>query len=88
MTGQTRDLTGAQCAGKRQPDRGYTEMTLTVPNSYKGEIPRVFTLQASGTDVELITQVQRLRSSATAWPGLPGRTVALLAGSLDRPGAS
>ena len=88
MTGQTRDLTG-ECDGERQPDRGYTEMTLTVPSSYKGEILRVLTLHASGTDVELITQVQQLeilRYSLARTPGAHSSTVAVLAGSLDRPG--
>jgi hypothetical protein len=33
-------------------------MTLTMPRLYRGEPLRVITLHASGTDVELITQVQ------------------------------
>jgi hypothetical protein len=60
MTGRARDLTGAVCTGERPLDPGYTEMTLTVPKYYQGEILRVVTLHANGTDVELVTQVQFL----------------------------
>lgn len=48
LTGRRRDLTGAHCTGERLPDRSYTEMTLTVPASYKGEILRVLRLKAGG----------------------------------------
>jgi hypothetical protein len=59
ISGRTRDLTGAQCTNERRTDP-YTEMTLTMPDSYKGEILRVLALGVSGTDVEVITQVQQL----------------------------
>jgi len=60
MTGRARDLTDAECTGERLLDLGYSEMTLTVPKYYQGEILRVITLRANGTDVELVTQVQFL----------------------------
>jgi hypothetical protein len=71
--GRARDLTGAVCTGERRLDPGYTEMTLTVPSSYKGEILKVLTLHTNGTDVELITQVQLLevlRFSLARTPGM------------------
>ena len=59
--GRVCDLTGAECTGERRPDPSYTEMTLTKPRLYQGEPLRVITLQANGTDVELVTQVQLAR---------------------------
>jgi len=53
MTGRSVDLTGAQCTGRRQPDRGYKDMTLTLPGYYKGELLGVITLDANGTGREL-----------------------------------
>ena len=60
LTGRARDLTGAQCTGGRQIDRGYTEMTLSLPSYYKGENVRVITVHAGGTDVELAAPAQLL----------------------------
>jgi hypothetical protein len=59
MTRRACDLTGAECVGERPLDPG-TEMTLTLPRYYQGEILRVITLHANGTYVELVTQVQFL----------------------------
>jgi hypothetical protein len=60
MTGRARDLTGAECTGERLPDPGYRDLTLIMPRYYRGEIVRVITLHANGTDVELVAQVQLL----------------------------
>jgi hypothetical protein len=60
LAGRARDLTGAQCTGGRQIDRGYTEMTLSLPSYYKGENIRVITLHAGGTDIELAAPAQPL----------------------------
>jgi len=59
MTGRSRDLTGAQVTGERRQD-GLTEMTLTLPGSYRGENVRVIQLRANGTDVELAAPAQLL----------------------------
>lgn len=59
MTGRARDLTGAECIGERLLDPA-TEMTLTLPGNYQGEILKAITLHANGTYVELVTQVQFL----------------------------
>jgi hypothetical protein len=60
MTGQSRDLTGAQCIGERKPDLSYTDASLTLPSYYKGENLRVIKLHANGTDVELAAPAQLL----------------------------
>ena len=60
VIGRARALTGAQCTGGRQIDRGYTEMTLSLPSYYKGENVRVITLHAGGTDIELAAPAQLL----------------------------
>jgi hypothetical protein len=75
LAGRARDLTGAQCAGGRQVDRTYTEMTLSLPSYYKGENVRVITLHAGGTDIELAAPAQLLEiirySLARTAPGAP-----------------
>ena len=84
MAGRARDLTGAVCTGERRLDPGYTEMTLTVPRSYKGEILKVITLHTNGTDVELVTQVrflEVLRFSLAQTPSMHGSGTSRLAGS-------
>ncbi len=78
-TGRVCDLTGAECTGERRPDPSYTEMTLTRPRLYQGEPLKVITLQANGTDVELVTQVQlveilRYSLARTASTRRTGRT--------------
>jgi hypothetical protein len=60
LTGRARDLTSAQCAGSRQIDTTYTEMTLSLPSYYKGENVRVMTLHADGTDLELAAPARLL----------------------------
>jgi len=60
VTGRARDLTGARCTGERRPDRGYTEMTLSLPSSYRGENIRIITLRANGRDVELAAPARLL----------------------------
>jgi hypothetical protein len=60
VTGRARDLTAAQCSGRRQIDRGYTEMTLSLPSYYKGENVQVITLHAGETDIELAAPAQLL----------------------------
>lgn len=61
MTGRARDLTGAEYTGERLLDPR-TEMTLTLPGNYQGEILKAITLHAKGTYVELVTQVQFLET--------------------------
>lgn len=60
LAGRARDLSGAQCTGGRQIDRGYTEMALSLPSYYKGENVRVITLHGGGTDIELAAPAQLL----------------------------
>lgn len=86
MTGRARYLTGAECTGERRPDPGYREMTLTVPSSYKGELLGVLTLNANGSEVEVITQVQQLeipRYSLASTSRLHGSGTGRLAGSAE-----
>jgi hypothetical protein len=75
VTGRARDLTGAQCTGGRQIDRGYTEMTLSLPSYYKGENVQVITQHAGKTDIELAAPAQLLDiirySLARTTPGAP-----------------
>jgi hypothetical protein len=75
VIGRARDLTGAQCTGRRQIDRTYTEMTLSLPSYYKGENVQVITLHAGETDIELAAPAQ-LRdiircTLARTMPGAP-----------------
>jgi hypothetical protein len=84
--GRARDLTGAECTAERQPDPSYTEMTLTKPRLYHGEPMRVITLQANGTDVELVTQVQLLeilRYSLARTRSIRGSDTGRLGGSSE-----
>lgn len=60
VNGRARDLTGAQCGSERKPDRGYTEMTLSVPACYRGENVQVLTLHVNGADVELAAPARLL----------------------------
>jgi hypothetical protein len=86
VTGGARDLTGAQCTGERRPDPSYTEMTLTMPHYYRGEILRVITLHANGPDVELVAQVQLLeilRYSLARTPSIQDSGTGRVAGSGD-----
>jgi hypothetical protein len=53
VNGRARDLTGAQCGSERKSEPAYTEMTLSVPDVYKGENVRVLTVHVNGADVEL-----------------------------------
>ncbi len=75
VTGRARDLIGAQCTGRRQIDRTYTEMTLSLPSYYKGENVQVITLHAGETDIELAAPAQLLDiirySLASTTPGAP-----------------
>jgi hypothetical protein len=75
LTGRARDLTGAQYTGGRRIDLTYTEMTLSLPSSYKGENVRVITLHTGGTDIELAAPAQLLEiirySLARTTPGAP-----------------
>ncbi|MBO0830885.1 MAG: hypothetical protein J2P28_25370 [Actinobacteria bacterium] len=59
MTGRPRDLAGAQVTGERRID-GLTEMTLTLPNIYRGENVCVLQLRANGTDLEIAAPVKLL----------------------------
>ncbi|HUA43347.1 MAG TPA: hypothetical protein VMA32_17360 [Streptosporangiaceae bacterium] len=72
-SGRTRDLTGAQCTGERQGDRGDATANLRLPDYYKGEDIRVITLHAGGTDVELaapapLLEILRYSVAKTAVP--------------------
>jgi hypothetical protein len=85
MTGRARDLTGAECTGERRLDPGYTEMTLTVPSSYRGERLRVITLRTNGADVELVTHVQVLEVLRFSLARIPRMHGSGTAGSLGLP---
>jgi len=71
--GRARDLTDAQCAGVRAVDWIYTDMTLSLPSSYKGENVRVMTLRSGGIDLELAAPAQLIEiirySLARTTPG-------------------
>ena len=64
VTRSARDLSRARCTGERKRDPSYTEMSLTIPTSYRGENIRVLTLRADGAadgaDVELAAPAQLL----------------------------
>jgi hypothetical protein len=83
MTGRARDLTGADCAGERLIDPR-TEMTLTLPGNYRGEIFKAITLHANGTYVDLVTQVQFLEILRTS----VARTPRARGSDTDRPEGS
>jgi hypothetical protein len=60
LIGRAHDLTGLQRTGDRRVDSGFTDISLSFPNAWRGEGVRVIKLHGEAADLEVVAPAQLL----------------------------